>query len=168
MARLIATADSLYWIAGSLVVIGGFFLFVASMIKHLWDSSVERRARSMRHVYNFNTNVDIYNIFFDERSSPELLEGLPLSQTAPLRALDVPLDLDDIEPLLWKLLRSEGGALDVTGAELRADWSTSQLSASHLLCTRAVEAGVSPQMRARCEEAMELLEKALTYPNRGD
>jgi len=68
--RLIALGNALYWIVASLVVLGGFVIFVATMVKQIWTNAVERRAESIREVYHFDTRVDICNFFFGPVSDP--------------------------------------------------------------------------------------------------
>ena len=160
MMRLIAIADSLYWIAGSLVVIGGFFVFVASTIKHLWDQAVERRAKSMSPTYNFQTNVDIYNIFFGPETTSNLQELPPISGGARPQ-LEAPVDLERIEPLLIRLLREDNGSAHASAEELARAWDTRELWAALELCTRATRSGVSAEMQVRCEAAADVLERAL-------
>ena len=160
MMRLIAIADSLYWIAGSLIVIGGFFVFIGSVLKHLWDQAVERRAKSMTPTYNFQTNVDIYNIFFGPESTPDA-RGLPASSDGGILQLEAPVDLERIEPLLTKLLRAEDGTSGASAEELAQDWQARELWAALELCTRAARSGVSPEMKLRSEAAADILEDAL-------
>lgn len=104
--RLIALADSLYWIAGSLVVIGGFFVFLATVVKQLWDHSVTPKAETMRPTYNFQTNVDIYSIFFGGTAGvrPDQLT----EHEVRTRELGTPINLETIAPLLRRVLHHEG------------------------------------------------------------
>jgi hypothetical protein len=88
LMRLIALANALYWIVASLVVLGGFVIFIASMLKHLWTNVVEQRAKPVRDVYHFNTKVDTYNFFFSPVSAPVRPATLPNLQDVPYKELE--------------------------------------------------------------------------------
>lgn len=163
MMRLIALADSLYWIAGSLVVIGGFFVFLATVIKQLWDHSVTRKAETMRPTYNFQTNVDIYNIFFGGTAGARTAQLTEPEARTP--ELGTPVDLETIETLLRRLLHHEGKAT-ISPNELSLAWGVRELATALDLCRRAMHEGVSPEMQVRCEAAATVLNEALAIQTR--
>jgi hypothetical protein len=159
MGRLLVLADALYWIAGSIIVIGGFFVFLGSMIKHLWDRAVQRKAESMRHVYIHNTNVDIYNIFFQSTGSTSQTAALPKSGS--LRELEVSVDATRLEPLLVRLLHPDEVSGPISPKEVAESWTDRELEAAMDLCGRAILAGVSDEMKKRCDAGIGVLRDAI-------
>jgi hypothetical protein len=160
--RLIALANALYWIAASLVVLGGFVVFVASVTKHLWDRAVERQAESVRHIYQVNTKVDVYNIFFEANDgAPNSLRPLPAAGEVP--ELGTGIEPDRLRSLLLMLLRPESGDPSVTAEDLRREWTLIELAAALDLCMRAQEEGLSPHMQARAKRAADILREALAF-----
>jgi len=161
--RLIALANALYWIVASLVVLGGFVVFVTSVTKHLWDRAVERKAESLRHIYNVNTKVDVYNIFFEANDRAENpLRRLPAG-AGQVPELGTGIEPDRLRSLLLMLLRPEGGAPSVTAEDLPQEWSLIELAAALDLCMRAQEDGLSPHMQARAKRAADILREALAF-----
>lgn len=159
--RIIALADALYWIAGSIVVIGGFFVFLASAIKHVWTSAVERKAATMKNTYLYQTNIDIYNVFFDGAPARGVRTALPTGEGVSTRALAGPVDLVRIEILLRQLLHEKAESRMPTVSEMQQQWSREEVAAALDLCGRADQAGLSPVMQEKCNGAAVLLEQAL-------
>jgi hypothetical protein len=161
VVRLILLGNALYWIAGSLLVIGGFLVFTASTIKHLWDRAVERKAESLWHIYHFKTNVDVYNIFFEAGGrAPSSRERLPPPAESMQKELGTAVDPDRLRSLLWMLLRPEGGDPPTT-VDRAGDWSPLELTAALDLCVRAQQEALSPAMQERTEGAADLLRAGL-------
>lgn len=161
MSRLITLADSLYWLAASLVVIGGFFVFIGSVIKHLWTSAVERKAATMKNTYHYQTNIDIYNIFFGAQPRAPRPPSLTTSKSEKQLELEGPVDFERVAKLLRSLLHRPADSGNPTPSTLRSAWTYGELSAARDLCIRASDADLSPGMQERCAKADELLTAAL-------
>jgi preprotein translocase subunit Sec63 len=81
---LVSSAASLYYLVVVLVVLGGFVMFLGSMIHYLWTKSQERpqpihyvdNRRVDVHVENLNVTIqmseDQLHEFLDKRQSREL------------------------------------------------------------------------------------------------
>jgi len=158
---VIALADALYWIVASLVVLGGFVVFVCTVVKHLWDEAVKRKTRPVGDVYNFNTQIDVYNVFLGPAATPsESRQLIADLRAAPPYELEEHLEDDRVKQLVTLLLTSEVSDLPRT-PQLAAAFPRWVLVEAMQLCSEATHSDLKTPLKERCAAASELLAAAL-------
>lgn len=145
--RLLSIGESLYWLVGSFVVLGGFVVFIGAVLHDVWTSRAQRPQAWRRDA---PVNVYIENLHVSVEHDLALPTGRRLG-----RELVSDSEIADIRALILETLTLLETTSDEEAAQaLKQRWDERQLRSARALCERArTEADIPSALRLRLEAA---------------
>lgn len=149
---LLMAAEGLYWLVGSLVVIGGFFIFVTNVVRESRSSRRQGvggpRARHTTNVYVTHLHVWPGGLFLPKADSRQrgLRAGTDVGRTREIV-------MDTLELL-------EERSIEEAASLLAERWSPAQMNDARLWCQRALDTDVPPVLEDLLVQAVVVLEYA--------